>query len=104
MGSARDLFQTVAEPLRELSRKGEKFEWSEEEGQAFQTLKQKVAEKSMLPYFDRDAQTRFIADASLVGLGAVLVQEVKGQSSAVCYASRRLSERRYSHTKKQKKL
>ena len=46
----------------------------------------------MLAYFDRDAHTRVIADASPVGLGAVLVQEVKGQSRAVCYASRSLSD------------
>ena len=96
-------FATVAEPLRALTRKGEKFEWNEEEEQAFQTLKQKLAGASMLAYFDRDAHTRVIADASPVGLGAVLVQEVKGQSRAVCYASRSLSdtERRYSQTEKE---
>ena len=96
-------FATVAEPLRALTRKGEKFEWNEEEEQAFQILKQKFARASMLAYFDRDAHTRVIADASPVGLGAVLVQEVKGQSRAVCYASRSLSdtERRYSQTEKE---
>ena len=96
-------FATVAEPLRALTRKGEKFEWNEEEEQAFQTLKQKLAGASMLAYFDRDAHTRVIADASPVGLGAVLVQEVKGQSRAVCYASRSLSdtERWYSQTEKE---
>ena len=71
-------FATVAEPLRALTRKGEKFEWNEEEEQAFQTLNQKLTGASMLAYFDRDAHTRVIADASPVGLGAVLVQEVKG--------------------------
>ena len=96
-------FATVAEPLRALIRKGEKFEWNEEEEQAFQTLKQKLAGASMLAYFDRDAHTRVIADASPVSLGAVLMQEVKGQSRAVCYASRSLSdtERRYSQTEKE---
>ena len=65
--------------------------------------KQKLAGASMVASFDRDAHTRVIVDASPVGLGAVLVQEVKGQSRAVCYASRSLSdtERRYSQTEKE---
>ena len=44
-----------------------------------------------------------IVDASLVVLGAVLVEEKNGQSRAVCYASRGLSqvERRYSQTEKE---
>ena len=44
-----------------------------------------------------------IADASTVGLGAVLVQEKNGVGRAVCYASRSLSsvERRYSQTAKE---
>ena len=57
----------------------------------------------MVAYFDRDAHTRVIADSSPVGLCAVLVQEVKGQSRAICYARRSPSytERRYSQTKKE---
>ena len=53
-------------------------------------------------FFDRGARTQVIADAIPVGLGAVLVQEVDGQSRAVCYVSRRLSdtEHRYSQTAK----
>ena len=56
----------------------------------------------MLAYFDKTAHTTVIADASPVGLCTVLVQEVGGQSRAVCYASRSLSntERRYSQTEK----
>ena len=44
-----------------------------------------------------------IADASPVGLGAVLVQEKNGVGRGVCYASRSLTsvDRRYSHTAKE---
>ena len=57
----------------------------------------------MLAYFDRGAPTEVIADASPVGLGAVLVQKVDGERRAVCYASRSLgdTERRYSQTEKE---
>lgn len=58
---------------------------------------------SMLAYLNKIAHTRVIADASSVGLGVVLVQEVEGQSRAVCNASRRFSaiERRYSQIEKE---
>ena len=39
-------------------------------------------------YYDRGAPTEVIADASPVGLGAVLDQEVDGERRTVCYASR----------------
>ena len=57
----------------------------------------------MLAYFDKTAHTRVLADASPVGLDAVLVQEAGRRRRAVCYSSRSLSdtERRYSQTKKE---
>ena len=77
--------------------------WGEEQENSFQKLKSQVASAPVLAYFDKDAPTRVIADASPVGLGAVLVQEKNGESRAVCYASRSLSqvERRYSQTEKE---
>ena len=80
-------FATTADPLRRLARKGEQFMWGEEQENSFQKLKSQVASAPVLAYFDKDAPTRVIADASPVGLGAVLVQEKNGESRAVCYAS-----------------
>ena len=96
-------FATKAEPLRVLCRKGEKFLWGKAQEEAFNTLIEDMAGASMLAYFDRGAPTEVIADASPVGLGAVLFQEVDGERRAVCYASRNLSdtERRYSQTEKE---
>ena len=96
-------FATTADPLRRLARKGEPFVWGEEQEKSFQKLKNQVASAPVLAYFDKDAFTRVIADASPVGLGAVLVQEKNGESRAICYASRSLSqvERRYSQTEKE---
>ena len=96
-------FATIAEPLRALTRNGVKFEWTNVPEKAFQTLKEQLEEVSILAYFNKTAHTRVIADVSPVGLRAVLVQEVNGQSRAACYASRSLSdvERRYSQTEKE---
>ena len=96
-------FATIAEPLRGISRQGTPFVWRSEQEASFQELKQQLASAPVLAYFDKEAHTRVIADASPVGLGAVLVQEKNGVGRAVCYASRSLSsvERRYSQTEKE---
>ncbi|KAL9985823.1 hypothetical protein ACROYT_G008271 [Oculina patagonica] len=71
-----------SDPLRRLARKGELFLWGEEQEKSFLKLKSQVASAPVLAYFDKDSCTRFIADASPVGLGAVLVQEKNGDSRA----------------------
>ena len=56
-----------------------------------------------MAYFDLNAKTRVIVDASPVGLGAILTQQQKdGNHKLVIYASRSLFdvERRYSQTEK----
>ena len=51
--------------------------WDQEEQQSFDELKKRlaIASAEILGYFDKNAQTKLIADASPVGLGAVLVQQ-----------------------------
>lgn len=49
--------------------------WKAQE-EAFNMLKEDLAGASILAYVDRGACTQVITDASPVGLGAVLVQEV----------------------------
>ena len=57
----------------------------------------------ILGYFDKDAKTLIITDASPVGLGAVLIQEQHGVKRIISYASKSLSdvEKRYSQTEKE---
>lgn len=94
---------TVSEPLRQLTRKGVTFKWGEKQQEAFKALKETLASAEVLAYYDKDAKTRVIADASPVGLGAVLVQEQNGNWRPVYYASRSLTavERRYSQTERE---
>ena len=77
--------------------------WGKEQEESFQKLKSQVASAPVLAYFDKQASTRIVADASPVGLGAVLVQEKNGESRTVCYARRSLSqvERRCRQTDKE---
>ncbi len=62
-----------------------------------------MTQAETLAYYDKKAPTKVIADASPVGLGAVLVQKQSGREVAIAYASRSLSkcERRYSQTEKE---
>ena len=94
---------TTTEPLRRLTRNGVPFVWDTEQKEAFEKLKGELSQAETLGYFDRHAETHVIADASPVGLGAVLVQRKDGEFQVICYASRSLSdvETRYSQTEKE---
>ena len=94
---------TAAEPLRQSARDNSGFKWGPEQARAFQDLKNKLSSAPTLAIFDTDAPTFVIADASPVGLGAVLLQEQQGVHRIISYASRTLSsvERRYSQTERE---
>ena len=96
-------FASVCEPLRRITKQNVEFEWKTEQQEAFQKLKQSLCDAETLAFFDKDAETQVIADASPVGLGAVLIQIQNGEHRVICYASRSLSdvERRYSQTEKE---
>ncbi|XP_050958284.1 uncharacterized protein K02A2.6 [Labeo rohita] len=85
-------FASVTEPLRRLTKKDTPFKFGPEQRLAFQMLKQKLAEAGTLAYFDKKALTKVIADASPVGIGAVLIQEQSGENVPICYVSRSLTE------------
>ncbi|KAK7104470.1 hypothetical protein V1264_019182 [Littorina saxatilis] len=92
-----------AETLRKLTRQEVTFRWGKDEEEAFCTLKADLAEAVTLGYFDTQAETRIVADAGPVALGAVLIQHQNGEDRVISYASRSLSdvERRYSQTEKE---
>ena len=96
-------FATLSEPLRRLTKKDVSFVFGTEQKRSFRALKKSMSDTGTLAYFDKNAPTKVIADASPVGLGAVLVQEQGGEQVAMCYASRSLTdcERRYSQTEKE---
>ena len=94
---------TIAEPQRRLTRSGVKYQWESEHENAFKKQKELMAKSCTLAYFDPKAMTKVIAYTSLVGLGAVLVQQQGKNQRVICYASRSLTDvdRRYSQTEKE---
>ena len=96
-------YATITEPLRELTKNGVPFVFGKEQKRAFAELKTRLGQAETLAYFDIDAKTRVITDASPVGLGAILSQEHDGEYKVVSYASRSLTavETRYSQTEKE---
>ena len=94
---------TTTELLPQLTRTGTTFTWGSEQQKAFDALKAQLTAAPALAFFDEDAELEVIADASPVGLGAMLVQIVGSDHHVVSYASRTPStvERRYSQTERE---
>ena len=55
--SARFLpdFATTVEPLRKLTRQGTVWQWAKEENDAFEALKNQLANASMMAFYDKKA-------------------------------------------------
>ena len=92
-------FASVTDLLWELTRGDQKFVWSTQQQKAFDKVKSLITQAPTLAYYDQNAKTRLITDASPVGLGAILEQEQSdGTFTPVMFASRSLTdtERRYA--------
>ncbi|XP_042400896.1 uncharacterized protein LOC121990913, partial [Zingiber officinale] len=81
-------FSSIAMPLTRLTRKGVKFTWSEACETSFQELKRRLVSAPVLVLPSGDDGFVLYTDASLQGLGAVLMQHGR----VVSYASRQLKE------------
>ena len=95
---------TVSAPLRELTRSAAEWRWDTPQRDAFDALKRRLSQQRTLAYFQQDAETELVVDASPVGLGAVLMQrQTDGLFQPVEYASRSLTdvEQRYSQTERE---
>mgnify|MGYP000961308023 FL=1 len=79
-------FSKIAKPLSNLLQKHVKYVWSPECDIAFNTLKEKLITAPVLTPPDESKPYEVFCDASLQGLGAVLMQEKK----VVAYTSRQL--------------
>ncbi len=79
-------FSLLASPLTKLTNKGQAFIWTEKCEENFQELKKRLTSTPVLIMPDPSKDFEVYSDASLKGLGCVLMQERK----VVAYASRQL--------------
>ena len=79
-------FSMTAGPMTRLLQKNVRFEWSEKSQASFEKLKAFLIEASVLTQPTYGKEYVIFSDASLNGLGCVLMQEGK----VVAYASRQL--------------
>ncbi len=88
------------QPLRELLKKRNSWFWSSHHDQAFECIK---TEPTVLAMYDVMAETKISADASSLGLGAVLLQKKGDHWKPIAYASRSMTETegRYAQIEKE---
>ena len=94
-------YSTLTDPLRDLTKKHTKWKWTTEHQDAFDKLKDALTSSEVLAFYNPNAETKLIVEASGVGLGAILCQKQDDDSFCpVSYASRALDdvEQRYSQT------
>ena len=79
-------FSKIVVPLTKLTRKNEKFVWTEKCEESFQELKKRLVTAPVLVLPDEKGEFVIFSDASYKGLGCVLMQHGK----VIAYASRQL--------------
>ena len=99
-------FATITAPLRILTKKNAKFEWTSTHQDAYDQLTSALSSAPCMAYFSKHKDTFITVDASPVGLSAILSQKTKGRDDdekVIAYASRSLTdtEMRYSQTEKE---
>ena len=80
-------FSTVAAPLHELTKKGATFTWAATQQDAFSALKDKLTHAPLLQLPDFNKTFELECDASVIGLGGLLLQDGK----PVAYFNEKLS-------------
>nr|GEX15786.1 reverse transcriptase domain-containing protein [Tanacetum cinerariifolium] len=84
----------IARPMTKITQKKIKFEWDDKQEAAFQLLKQKLYSAPILALPEESEDFVAYCDASIKGLGAVLMQRDK----VISYASRQLKIHEKNYT------
>lgn len=85
-------YATIAAPLNDLRRKRVKFKWTEECENSFAKLKECIINPPVLRMADFTKEFILMCDASQVGCGSCLLQEVDGVRLPIAYYSKKFSD------------
>lgn len=81
-------FSTITHPLTKLLQKRVDFKWSQQCEDAFNTIKTKLMTTPILSYPDFSKTFNVTVDASQLGCGAVISQEIEGIDRPIQFISR----------------
>ncbi|GFV97549.1 hypothetical protein TNCV_2040571 [Trichonephila clavipes] len=93
-------YSTIAKPLSDLLRKDSLFQFYAEQQTEFQKLKYLLSQQPVLNIFNQNSPTEIHTDASIDGLGAVLLQKSihDNQFHPVFYMSKKTSDHERKYT------
>ncbi|GKD03994.1 reverse transcriptase domain-containing protein, partial [Tanacetum coccineum] len=97
-------FSKISRPMTRLLEKNTPFIFSEECIQAFQTLKKKLTEASILIAPDWDQPFELMCDVSDYAIGAVLGQRIEKHFRPIHYASKTMTEAESNYTTTEKEM
>ena len=84
-------YAIIAAPLEELKQKEKNYEWTEACEEAFVRLQTCLATPPILAYPDFTRRFKLYVDASVLAVGACLMQELDGKERVIAYASKTLT-------------
>ncbi|GKB81891.1 putative reverse transcriptase domain-containing protein [Tanacetum coccineum] len=87
-------FSKISKSMTKLTQKGVKFDWGDKQEEAFQLLKQKLCSAPILALPEGSEDFIVYCDASIKGLGVVLMQ----RENVISYASRQLKIHEKNYT------
>jgi hypothetical protein len=91
-------FSVIAHPIELLVVPSKTFVWNSEAQKAFEQLKTIITSEPLLAHFDPQKEAILITDASILGLGGVLMQQHGVHRKPCAYVSRTLSKAEKNYT------
>ncbi|GFS73739.1 retrovirus-related Pol polyprotein from transposon 17.6 [Trichonephila clavipes] len=93
-------YSAIAKPLSDLLRKDSLFQFYAEQQTAFQKLKYLLSQQPVLSIFNQNSPTEIHTDASIDGLGAIILQKSihDNQFHPVLYMSKKTSDHERKYT------